>query len=110
MLVADRDGELLGYTTIGTSRDADVASHVGEIRTFFVRPSRWRLGVGTTLMAGALDVLTELGFTEATVWSFAANHRANAFYERHGFARDGAEVREEVWADILQVRYRRPLA
>ena len=29
------------------------------------------------------------------------------FYESHGFVRDGAERREEVWADLLEVRYRR---
>ena len=43
------------------------------------------------------------------VWSFAANDRANAFYEAHGFSRDGAERAEEVWADLLEVRLRRPL-
>ena len=48
-----------------------------------------------------------MGHGEVTVWSFAANERANAFYERHGFRRDGAEKREEVWADLLEVRYRR---
>jgi RimJ/RimL family protein N-acetyltransferase len=44
-----------------------------------------------------------------TVWSFAANERANRFYETHGFTRDGAQKTEEVWADLLEVRYRRSL-
>jgi RimJ/RimL family protein N-acetyltransferase len=44
------------------------------------------------------------------VWSFDANARANAFYEHHGFRRDGAEKREEVWADRLEVRYRLALS
>jgi hypothetical protein len=43
------------------------------------------------------------------VWSFAANDRANAFYETHGFTRDGTERHEEHWAEILEVRYRRAL-
>ena len=43
------------------------------------------------------------------MWSFAANERANRFYETHGFARDGARKTEEVWADLLEVRYRRSL-
>jgi GNAT superfamily N-acetyltransferase len=109
LLVAD-DGELAGFTTCGVSRDADVGSEVGELWTFFVGPGRWRQGIGRALMAAALDDLRERGYAEATVWSFADNERANAFYEAHGFARDGGEVREAVWADILQVRYRRPLA
>ena len=43
------------------------------------------------------------------MWSFADNTRANAFYEHHGFARDGAERREEAWNGLLEVRLRRPL-
>jgi RimJ/RimL family protein N-acetyltransferase len=43
------------------------------------------------------------------VWSFAANERANRFYEAHGFTRDGAERTEAAWADLLELRYRRSL-
>ena len=58
-------------------------------------------------MAAALDDLRERGYSEATVWSFADNDRANRFYERCGFERDGAERTEEDWAHILEIRYRR---
>jgi GNAT superfamily N-acetyltransferase len=57
----------------------------------------------------ALDSLRERGCTEATVWSFETNERANAFYEAHGFERDGAKQTEDAWAGLLQVRYRRSL-
>jgi len=110
ILVADHDGELLGHTTFGTSRDLDVGPDVGEVRSFFVSPAAWRRGVGTALMAGAVAGLPELGFAHATLWSFDANARANAFYEAQGFARDGTERTEEAWAHVLEVRYRRPLA
>ena len=43
------------------------------------------------------------------MWSFAANERANRFYESRGFSPDGTERTEEVWADIREVRYRRSL-
>jgi GNAT superfamily N-acetyltransferase len=109
-LVADDAGLPVGYTTVGKSRDADVAVDVGEIRTFFVRPAVWRRGVGSALMQGALNALSELGYAEATLWSFDTNARANAFYEHHGFRRDGAEKREAVWAELLEVRYRRALS
>lgn len=105
-LVADDAGQAVAYSTFGKSRDDDVAADVGEIRTFFVWPAAWRHGLGSALMGAALGELRELGYAEATVWSFDANARANAFYERHGFSRDGAEGREEVWAYLLEVRYR----
>jgi GNAT superfamily N-acetyltransferase len=107
--MAEDDGELLGYTACGTSRDADVPPEVGEVRTMFVSPTAWRRGVGRALMAAGLAELRRRGFTEATVWSFADNDRANAFYEASGFARDGAEKRQEHWAHLLEVRYRRSL-
>jgi RimJ/RimL family protein N-acetyltransferase len=47
-----------------------------------------------------------MGFRQATLWSFADNERANGFYEALGFTRDGTERREQVWAGILEVRYR----
>lgn len=110
MLIADDDGEVAGFTACGESRDEDVGPEVGEVRTFFVAAGSWRRGVGRVLMEAALADLRERGYAEATVWSFAANDRANAFYEAQGFERDGTERREETWAEIPEVRYRRPLA
>jgi L-amino acid N-acyltransferase YncA len=109
MLMAEEDGELLGFSACGESRDEDAAPGVGEVRSLFVAAGLWGQGVGRALMSAALDSLRERGCTEATVWSFAANERANRFYEAHGFTRDGAERTEAAWADLLELRYRRSL-
>jgi GNAT superfamily N-acetyltransferase len=109
ILMADEGGEVVGYAACGVSRDPAAGPGSGELRTLFVVPRHWSGGVGRALVAAALDDLRERGYSEATVWSFAANDRANAFYEANGFARDGAERTEEVWANILEVRYRRGL-
>ena len=110
-VLVEEDGEVLGISTCGESRDDDVDESVGEIRNFFVAPGRWGGGVGRALMEGALDALRERGYSTATVWSFAANDRANAFYEALGFTRDGAEEDStgEEWAGIPGIRYRRSL-
>jgi L-amino acid N-acyltransferase YncA len=110
VFVSVEDGELTGFVICGMTRDEPPEPGVGELHSFFVGAGRWRRGTGRALMAAALADLTERGFEQATVWSFDANDRANAFYEAHGFTRDGAQVREAVWADILQVRYRRTLS
>jgi GNAT superfamily N-acetyltransferase len=109
VLMVEEDGEPVAFSACGESRDEDADALVGEVRSFFVAAARWRQGVGRALMAAVLDSLRERGCTEATVWSFAGNERANAFYENAGFARDGSERTEEVWAGTLEVRYRRPL-
>jgi GNAT superfamily N-acetyltransferase len=110
VLIAEDAGRALGHTAFGKNRDEDVTSDVGEIRAFFVRPAVWRRGIGTALMQVALEQLRELEYAEATVWSFDANARANAFYEHHGFRRDGGEKRARIWAGLLEVRYRLPLS
>jgi GNAT superfamily N-acetyltransferase len=107
--MAEDEGELVGFSACGESRDEDAEASVGEVRSLFVAAGRWRTGVGRALMSAALDSLRERGSTEATAWSFAANERANAFYEQAGFTRDGAERTEEAWAHLLEIRYRRSL-
>ena len=109
ILVAEDEDGLAGFTGVGPSRDPDPAPGVGEVRSFFVAAGRWRRGIGRELMAAGLEALREQGFAAATLWSFADNERANAFYEAHGFARDGATRTEQVWGEVPEVRYRRDL-
>jgi GNAT superfamily N-acetyltransferase len=100
---------LVGWITFGANRDPDAGPKTAEVRSLFVHPERWRSGVGSELMEQALEELKTLGFEEATLWSFDVNDRANAFYERHGFSRDGAGQRRDFSAGALEVRYRRDL-
>ena len=110
MLVADEDGLVVGLTACGETRDVGAGPEVGEVRTLFVAPRRWRGGVGRALIQAALADLRRRGKAQATVWSFDANERANRFYETQGFTRDGAERTEAAWNHLLEVRYRRGLA
>jgi ribosomal protein S18 acetylase RimI-like enzyme len=110
VLVAEPEGELAGFVACGPSRDPEPEPGVGEVQSFFVGAGRWGRGIGRALMAAALEDLRRRGYAAATVWSFDSNERANAFYESHGFQRDGATRTEEVWAHIPEVRYRRTLS
>ena len=58
----------------------------------YIEPSRWRAGVGRALLAEALARLRAAEWSEVTLWVLAGNSPARAFYERFGFAADGAEV------------------
>jgi GNAT superfamily N-acetyltransferase len=110
VFVAEDGGALVGYVGCGANRDPDAGPGTGEVRALFVAPSHWRRGVGRELMATALEDLRARRYEAATVWSFAANDRANAFYADQGFAPDGAERTEDAWGHIREVRYRRSLA
>jgi ribosomal protein S18 acetylase RimI-like enzyme len=109
LLVAVEDDRLAGFVGCGSNRDPDPEPGVGEVRSLFVGPAGWRRGTGSALIRAALADLAGRGYRQATLWSFEANDRANAFYEAHGFERDGATRTEEVWAHIEEVRYRRHL-
>jgi ribosomal protein S18 acetylase RimI-like enzyme len=108
ILAVDR-GTLLGWVTYGVNRDHDAGPRDGEVRSIFVHPETWRTGVGSSLLLCALERLAEEGYRAATLWSFADNARANGFYERHGFLRDGGRQRREFSAGALEVRYRRAI-
>jgi ribosomal protein S18 acetylase RimI-like enzyme len=100
---------MLGWVTYGVNRDNDAEPGEGELRSIFVHPGAWRSGVGSALLEHALRELAGQGYRAATLWSFDDNDRANGFYERHGFERDGAAQRREFSAGALEVRYRREL-
>ena len=108
-VIASESATPLGWITFGANRDADADSSTGEVRAIFVHPDVWRHGVGAALLDTALEGLARTGYRAATLWSFFDNERANAFYERHGFSRDGAEQRREFSAGALEVRLRRAL-
>jgi ribosomal protein S18 acetylase RimI-like enzyme len=106
-LVAEIEGELRGFCFFGPSRDERADPAVGEIYVLFVAPASWRTGVGLALVKRALEELA--GFDEVTLWSAAENHRANAFYEALGFARDGADQLRPEFGNVREVRYRQAL-
>jgi GNAT superfamily N-acetyltransferase len=107
--LAIADDRVAGLCSHGPSRDEDAATGVGEVRALFVHPDYWRRGAGSALVSNALARLRDGGFTEATVWSFHDNDRANSFYERAGFSRDGATQAREPFAGAVEIRLRRPL-
>lgn len=107
VVVADRDGVLVGFATVGSARGDDVDDSVGELYAIYTVPEVWDTGVGTSLHTEALALLaTE--YATAVLWVLHTNDRARRFYERHGWTFDGAEKTEQVGeVDLVEVRYRR---
>lgn len=107
-LVLEGEQGFAGLVIYGLNRDVEPIPGAGEIRALFVRPRSWRSGLGRALVDRACAELAEMGYAAASVWSLRDNIRANAFYERLGFERDGAtQVRPALGAP--EVRYLRAL-
>ena len=100
---------LVGYVSEGSARGDDVAG-LGEIWAIYVDPEAQRRGVGRVLMDAGLGGLAARGYDEAMLWVFEANAAARAFYERMGWAPDGAAKPFAIGgAAPIELRYRRHL-
>ena len=98
-VVFDQDGAVAGFATTGPSRDEDAVDGWGELYALYVDPPAQGAGVGRALLAEAVGRLAADGCTRATLWTFAANDQALAFYERFGWRHDDAAPRHpEHWA------------
>jgi GNAT superfamily N-acetyltransferase len=73
--VFDQDGRIVGFAVLVDA----------ELRALYVDPPAQGAGVGSALLAAAVEALRAAGHAEAFLWTFEANGLARAFYERHGW-------------------------
>jgi GNAT superfamily N-acetyltransferase len=109
-LVAEIEGRIAGSCFVmGTARDGDLPDEVAELVAIYVDPPRWRQGIGTVLLREALERCTRVGKSEISLWTLSGNRPAQAFYERHGFERDGTEqIHPVARAPAIRMRRRLP--
>lgn len=107
VLVAEREGEVVGFVCLCASADEDAGPTVGEVDACYVHPSVWGKGVGQALLSAAVAHLRASGFEEATLWTEHRNHRPLRFYRAAGWSLDGVERQRTLRsADLLEVRHR----
>jgi GNAT superfamily N-acetyltransferase len=112
MWALEARGGLVGFAVAGPCRDADQDSRsVGEVHAIYLVREAWGQGLGSALMARALEGLREGGFGEAVLWVLERNARGRRFYGRSGWEDTGTKRTE--WQDgiaLREVRYRLALA
>lgn len=82
-VVAQADGELVGFAVAGPSRDEPPVT-ASELYALYVRAAWWGSGLGQALW----DAVRPAG--ACSLWVLEANERAQGFYRRNGFTPDGA--------------------
>lgn len=72
-----------GWVTVSESETITgfLARNGDDIHALYIDPAARGQGIGSTLLTDAMRRKDQL-----TLWTFQANTRAQAFYERHGFA------------------------
>lgn len=96
--VAEHDGELVGFVSVGPGRDDDLDLEV-ELWALYARAAWWGRGLGHRM-------LTHAPATRASyLWVLDGNERATGFYRRQGFVADGAERHEPEGRELRMVRH-----
>lgn len=90
----------------GAGRDGQVA----ELYALYIRPAWWSTGTGRALMDQVLARTSAVRYRSVVLWVLRDNTRARRFYERAGFAPDGAAHRLDRLGGVTEVRYQRTLA
>jgi ribosomal protein S18 acetylase RimI-like enzyme len=114
-------GGIVGYASFGPETDVLNApwphpltadgegGRVAELYALYVRPAWWSTGTGRALMGKVLARTGAAGYRSITLWVLRDNQRARRFYERAGFAPDGATNVLTGLGSVIEVRYRRAL-
>jgi GNAT superfamily N-acetyltransferase len=99
-VLAEADGELVGFAVAGDNRDADAPSPT-ELYAIYVRAAWWGTGLGQQLWDAVRPEAA------CSLWVLEDNARARGFYARNGFVPDGAR---ELYGDLgtWEIRMVRP--
>lgn len=108
--VAEQDGTITGFLTLGDCRDQDVDhKSTGEIWGIYLAPEYWHRGIGRSLCQWAEACLASRGYSAVVLWVFTDNDRARKFYEAMGFVPDGMTRVLNLGKELGVMRYRKKL-
>jgi ribosomal protein S18 acetylase RimI-like enzyme len=115
------DPGIVGYASFGPETDvltglwpnpltdAGRDGRVAELYALYVRPAWWSTGTGRALMDRVVARTRAARYQCVVLWVLRDNTRARRFYERAGFAPDGATHVLERLGGVTEVRYHRAL-
>jgi ribosomal protein S18 acetylase RimI-like enzyme len=105
MTVAVDGDKIVGFTYVGPSGDENVA----ELYAIHVDPAHVGAGAGRDLMIDAMKTMARLG-DRAVLWVLDGNTRAQEFYAKGGWERDGVTRAAPMGGEeTRQLRYSRSL-
>jgi ribosomal protein S18 acetylase RimI-like enzyme len=97
--------ELVGVARIGALPEEPTKGHLFSL---YIDPRHQGRGLGRYMLEIATAELRQAGFTEATLWVFERNARANTLYQDAGWAPTGKKRIEPQWGEG-QIELRRTL-
>ena len=101
-LVAVRDGNIVGFASVGVARDQEFADH-GELWSLYLLRVCHGKQIGYLLLSEALKFLYQRGYRKAYAWVLADNP-TKGFYERTGAVDTSKEKTVEIGIKSYQER------
>jgi len=103
--VVELNSKIIGWVTCGRNRDGR-SSEIYEIYGIYVLPQYWGTNAGYSLFGAAIETLDALHPTLISLWVLTENERAQSFYEKQGFTRDGIVKQVDIGGKKLEeIRY-----
>ena len=106
VIVAEEDGELLGWGRISAYSDRPVYAGVGEVSVYVTERARGR-GLGTALLEALQHQAAQLGYWKLLGKLFPGNAASEAMVRRCGWRDVGLHERHSrldgEWRDVLLV-------
>jgi len=87
-LVAEKDGEVVGYLCSRVYRD----QKMGHIANLAVAQAHQSRGIGKMLLSAALEHLRDCGMRYARIETLEGNYKGRKFYPAFGFKEVGRQV------------------
>lgn len=85
VLVAQANGQVVGFSAIGPCRDAGTLPTAFEVWAIYLSPSCWSKGMGRKLWLATREYAIGQGATSIQLWVLAKNDRAIRFYRAAGY-------------------------
>jgi GNAT superfamily N-acetyltransferase len=106
VLVAERDGQVVGFAHAGTNREGTEGPDA-ELYSLYLLREAQRRGTGTALLRSIAEALLDRGFRSMVVWVLERNPSRN-FYEKMGAHLSASKVIEIGGARLMEVSYEWP--
>ena len=100
-------GDIVGWVSYGESRDDDCKGD-GEVWALYVSPRCWRHGYGRVLLDHVEKTAIDSQVTNLFLWVLEENKNGRKFYERVGYAFDGARKMVKIGGvQLSELRYKK---
>ena len=97
VLVAEREGKVVGWGSLNVFTPRPAYDHVTEFSVYVARPARG-IGTGHRLLASLIAAAREIGYHKMVLAAFDWNQPGIALYRGAGFRQVGV-YREQGWLD-----------